>query len=408
MNLLSYSDALETVLISAIQQHLPGETVPLVLSSGRTLSEPIVAAEAIPPVANSAMDGYAILAEDVTTATVETPATLRIIGEAAAGSVYTGTVGRGQAVRIMTGGVVPEGANAVVEVEATSEEDGTVRIRRSVNIGESIRKAGEDIRIGTEVIPSGKRITPGDIGVLASLGITNIPVRVKPKVGLLATGNEVVEPFRKPAPGQVRNSSMPALYAALTEAGAEPIDLGIVGDDREALLDALEQGLRFDLLITTGGVSAGSYDLVQHLLPELGVEVKFHQVNIKPGKPMLFGTYGSGEESTMVFGLPGNPVSTLVTFRQFVLPAIRALLGQTVYEVPVRAELEHQIRKNDTRRHFIRGILHAGPDGRLLVSSTGTQSSGAMSSMSLANCLIVVDEEVKLLNRGEHVTVEIL
>jgi len=408
MSLLAYSEALEIVLISAMQRRLPSETVPLVLSAGRTLAEPIVAAESIPPLANSAMDGYAVLAEDVTTATVEAPVPLRVIGESAAGSVFSGTVGRGEAVRIMTGGLLPEGANAVVEVEVTSETDGTVLVRRRVGIGESVRRAGEDVEIGTEVIPSGKRITPGDIGVLATLGVTNVPVRVKPKVGLLATGNEVVEPFRKPAPGQVRNSSMPALYAALAESGAEPIDLGIVGDEPEALRDALEGGLRFDLLLTTGGVSAGSYDLVQHLLPELGMEVKFHGVNIKPGKPILFGVHAPEEETTLVFGLPGNPVSTLVTFRQFVLPAIRALLGQTVSEVPVRAELEHRIRKNDTRRHFIRGILHAGPDGRLLVSSTGTQSSGAMSSMSLANCLIVVDEEVTLLERGEHVTVELL
>ncbi len=324
MALISYSDA-----VAIIHQHttreLPVETVPLVLAAGRVLASPLVAEENIPSRPNSAMDGYALLAEDLAGASVEQPARLRLIGESSAGSLFQGCVGRGEAVRIMTGGVIPDGANAVIEVEATSEADGIVEARRGVRPGASIRNVGEDMAAGDEVIAAGKKLTPGDIGVLASLGVVNVPVRVKPKIGILSTGSEVIEPFRSPAPGQVRNSTAPALYAACMELGAEPIDLGIARDDREELEEKLEEGLRYDILITTGGVSAGAYDYVQRILPELGVEVRFHKVAIKPGKPILFGTFGDGDQRTLVFALPGNPVSTLLTFREFVAPAVRTM-----------------------------------------------------------------------------------
>ncbi len=405
--MISYEEALD-IALAAVQQDIPEETVPLVLSLGRVLSKPIVASENIPARANSAMDGYAVLAEDVTQATVETPAKLQVIGESAAGSMFEGTVGRGQAVRIMTGGIVPDGANAVIEVESTSEADGIVDVRRAVSLGTSVREAGEDIRAGEEIIPQGKRLRSGDIGVLASLGVTNVPVRVKPKVGIIATGNEIVDPVVTPKPGQIRNSSTPALYAACTEAGAEPVDLGIAGDDREELEEKLEIGLRYDILLTTGGVSAGEYDLVQHVLPEMGVDVLFHKVRIKPGKPVLFGTRADDGKQTLVFGLPGNPVSSLVVFRQFVVPVIHGLLGQQNPRVRVPARLATTIKKDDNKRHFVRGVLHTSPDGTLLVDRTGTQSSGALSSMSIANCLIIIEESAQELPAGTTVMVELL
>jgi molybdopterin molybdotransferase len=405
--MISYSEALSSIT-NSIQRTMPMETVPLVLARGRILAQPIVAGENVPASANSAMDGYAIHAEDVSQASVESPATLRVIGEAAAGSVFDGMVGRGDAVRIMTGGLVPEGATAVVEVEATSEADGLVQVRRAVRSGESIRNAGEDVRAGAEVIAAGKRITPGDVGLLATLGITNVPVRVRPTVGILSTGNEIVEAFRVPGPGQVRNSSSPALYAACSDAGVEPIDLGIARDDRDELYDNLEQGLRFDVLLTTGGVSAGAYDYVQHLLPELGVEIQFHKTNIRPGKPLLFGTYGEGQDQTLVFGLPGNPVSSLVTFQIYVIPALRKLSGEVGQPTRIHARLTEEIRKHDSKRHFIRGILSNDAAGDLVVRKTGTQSSGAMSSMSLANCLIIIGEEVERVDAGKMVEVEML
>lgn len=405
--MISYSEALRTVLDN-VRTDLPTETVPLVLSQGRVLAEDIVATEDIPAEANSAMDGFAVRAEDVTGADAASPVELRIIGEASAGAPFRESVGSGEAVRIMTGGIVPYGADAVIEVESTTEAGEFVHVMRSLQPGASIRKAGDDLRKGEKAISSGKTIVAGDIGVLASLGVTNVPVRVKPKVGILATGNEVVEPHRTPLQGQLRNSSGPALFAACVAAGAEPIDLGIAGDNRDDLEEGLENGLRFDILVTTGGVSAGAYDLVQHLLPEMGVEIRFHKVNIKPGKPILFGLFQPDDRRTLVFGLPGNPVSSLVTFHGFVAPAIRAMLGASPDPIRLTARLEEPYAKRDGRRHSVRGVVRLRPDGVLTVRTTGTQSSGAMSSMSRANCLVIVDEATEHLETGTDVTVELL
>lgn len=405
--MISFADARRIISESATRA-MSAETVPLVLAAGRVLAQPIVASESVPPAANSAMDGYALIAADTAGATMESPVRLTVIDEASAGTVAVRAVGPRQAIRIMTGGMIPEGADAVIEVEATSESDGIVSVARAVRRGEAVREAGDDMRAGERVIDEGKRLTPGDIGVLAALGIVNVPVRVQPKVGILATGNEIVEPWRQPAQGQLRNSSAAALYAFCSESGAEPIDLGIARDDRDELAEKLEGGLRFDILLTTGGVSAGAYDYVQHLLPAAGVDVRFHTVNMKPGKPVLFGVHAEGPDETLVFGLPGNPVSTLVTFRQFVLPAIRALMRQTTEPLRLTAELETPLRKSDDKRHFLRGILRRDDDGALKVGSTGTQSSGAMSSMSRANCLIVLAESDRSKDTGEIVEVEML
>lgn len=404
--MILYREALR-IILDEIRDTLPTETTPLVLSAGRVLAQDIVAAENIPSMPNSAMDGYAVCTTDLAQASSQDPIQLRVIGEVAAGAPFAGEVNSGEAVRIMTGGIIPNGADGIIEVESTSEENGVVSVHRSILPGNSIRSAGEDIQAGQVVIAKGKKIGPGDIGVLASLGVTNVPVRVKPKVAILSTGNEVIEAHKTPSPGQLRNSSGPALYAACVETGGEPIDIGIAGDDRDQLEDGLEQGLRFDILLTTGGVSAGAYDLVQHLLPELGVEICFHKVNIKPGKPVLFGLYKEGGQRTLVFGLPGNPVSSLVTFYGLVAPAIRAMLGAWPEPLQLSAELEEDIIKKDGKRHSIRGILRHH-QGSLLVRTTGTQSSGAMSSMSKGNCLIIVDEETSEIRKGTLVTVELL
>ena len=404
--MILYREALQ-IILNEIQDTLPTETTPLVLSAGRVLAQDITATENIPPMPNSAMDGYAVCAADLEQASSKTPVQLRVIGEVAAGTPFTGEVHAGEAVRIMTGGIVPSGADGVIEVESTSEEDGRVSAYRPIPVGTAIRKAGEDIQSGQVVIAKGKKIGPGDIGVLASLGVTNVPVRVKPKIAILSTGNEIIEAHRAPLPGQLRNSSGPALYAACVETGGEPIDIGIAGDYRDQLEDGLEQGLRFDILLTTGGVSAGVYDLVQHLLPELGVEICFHKINIKPGKPVLFGVYKEGGQRTLVFGLPGNPVSSLVTFYGLVAPAIRTMLEAWPEPLQLSATLEEDIIKHDGKRHSIRGVLRHN-HGSLLVRTTGTQSSGAMSSMSKANCLIIVDEETTEIRKGTLVTVELL
>lgn len=404
--MVSYSEALQ-IIMSEILTELPMERVPLVLSLGRRLAEGIVAEENIPALPNSAMDGYAVQWHDTSGASETDPLRLRVIGESSAGEPFHEVVGSGQAVRIMTGGILPKGADAVIEVESTEEEGEFVVVKREIGLGTAVRSPGEDIRAGEEIIPAGKRLEPGDIGILASLGITNVPVRVKPKVGIIATGNEVIDPHRKPEVGQIRNSGGPALFAACVQAGAEPIDLGIVGDDREELLDALETGLQYDILLTTGGVSAGRYDLVQHLLPELGVEIRFHKVNIRPGKPVLFGVLKEGDRKTLAFGLPGNPVSSLVTFLTFVVPILEKMLGGTYRPNSLQARSEETILKNDAKRHFLRGIL-SYKDGEPYVRRTGTQSSGAMSSMSRANCLILFEEEKNRIASGDLVEVYLL
>jgi molybdopterin molybdotransferase len=403
---ISFSDALRTIADSATRV-MPVETVPLVLAASRVLAEPIVAGENIPAAANSAMDGYAVRAEDTAGASHDAPRRLVVVDEASAGSLAGRSVAPGEAIRIMTGGLIPDGADAVVEVESTSETDGVVAVRRAVRTGEAIRLPGEDMRAGETAIEAGRRLRAGDIGVLAALGIVNVPVRVAPKIGILSTGNEIVEAFRRPAAGQLRNSSSPALYALCAEAGSEPIDLGIARDDRAELEEKLEQGLRFDVLVTTGGVSAGQYDFVQQILPELGVEVRFHKVAIKPGKPVLFGVYAAGQEQTLVFSLPGNPVSTLVAFHQFVRPALRALMREHGEPMRLRASLGTPLRKSDDKRHFVRGIVSRTERGELEVVSTGTQSSGAMSSMSRANCLIVLAEDDRSKAAGDLVEVEL-
>jgi len=405
--MISYQHAYELVRQAASGRVTPAENVPLVLAAGRVLARDIVSQEPLPAQDNSAMDGYAIVATDSIGATVECPVRLRVIGESAAGSPFGDYVDRGMAIRIMTGAVVPDGADSVVEVEATKEGDGYVTIRREVAVGHAVRHIGEDIHAGDVAIECGTRIAPSHIGLLAALGITSVPVRARPIVGILSTGSELLEPHRTPVPGQIRNSSQPALYAACQAAAAEPVMLGIVGDDREALKDAIQEGLRYDILMTTGGVSAGAYDYVTDLLPELGVEVIFHHVAIRPGAPILFGVHGAGDQRCLVFGLPGNPVSTLVTFEIFVRHALASLTGELPWVDTFPARLEVGIHKKDAKRHFVRGLV-AGDKGELTVRPASTQSSSAMTSLSRANCLIVVDEASREVTAGATVLVKML
>lgn len=400
--MLTYSEALEIVIREASAGDLPMETTPLVLSAGRILASDIIATESLPSFDNSAMDGYAIVASDTAGATTEAPVTLRVIGESAAGAPFPGSIDRSMAVRIMTGAAVPTGADGVVEVETTHEADGYVTIRQEIQPGRSIRLAGEDITEGGLALGRGTKITPGGISLLAALGVTMVPVRVKPIVGILSTGNELVEPHRTPGPGQLRNCSLPALYAACREAGAEAVAIGIVSDDRDELREKIEEALRYDILLTTGGVSAGAYDYVTTLLPELGVDILFHRIAIRPGSPLLFGVHRDAAHATLVFGLPGNPVSTLVTFDRFVRPAIRHLLTETTPSLELRAALDVDIRKKDVKRHFVRGVVEER-DGALHVRPTATQSSGAVTSIASANCLIVLEEDVHDVAAGSSV-----
>lgn len=402
--MISYDNALATVLAS-VSRTTGSESVPLVLSAGRILASAITAHEDYPAEANSAMDGFAVRAADVAGASQQNPVRLRLVGEAPAGDPFDGVLGQGEAVAIMTGGLVPEGADAVVQVEVTEREGRDVLIYRATPADTAIRPAGEDLRAGEEILRPGRRITPADIGVLATLGYSGVPVRIKPKVALLSTGSELVEVAATPSRGQLRNSSGPALIAALTAAGVETIDLGIVGDDRQELESMVETGLQYDMLVTTGGVSAGEFDYVQHIFPEAGVEIGFHGVAIKPGKPVMFGTRDDGDLRTWVFGLPGNPVSSLVTFELFVRPLIAALLGEDLADRSFAARLDGRISGRKERRGFQRGRLSVTEEGVRMVTPLAVQSSGAMSSLSRGDALIVVPEGSEGIEEGETVTV---
>ena len=381
----------------------PLETITLSLEKARgfVLAEDIIAGENIPPFDNAGMDGYAVIAQD----TVTTPVQLRVINEIPAGSVSNQRLQRGEAMAIMTGAKIPEGCDAVVQIEWTGKrDDRSVTVMQPVVTGHNIRRAGNDIKVNSKVLQAGDLIRPQEIGVLASLGKRFVKIYRPPTVAILVTGNEIVE-INKPVPdGKIRNSNMHMLNALVAELGCETVDLGIARDDEADLVKKITEGLRADVLITSGGVSVGKYDLVIQTMIKLGVEQKFWKVNIKPGMPFMFGMYGK----VPVFGLPGNPVSTFVTFVQFVQPALLRMMGRNkINRFTVQARLMEQIRKEDGKRHFVRGVLREEKD-EFIVQTTGVQPSNVLTSISKANCLIIIPEEQSTVNPGDIVQVELL
>jgi molybdopterin molybdotransferase len=398
--MLNVAQALDIILSSVAI--VPRELLSLSDAHRRILADAVIASEDIPPFDNSAVDGYAVRFEDVSSPSV----ILNIVGEVGAGETTSPEVRTGEAVRIMTGGKVPAGANAVVPVEGTEPVDPThVRVSRAISLGQNIRRAGEDIQKGERVLNAGLELRAAELGVLASLGRKSVEVYRRPRAAFLATGNELIDVDEPLQGGKIRNSNSYTLRALIEEAGAIPLDLGIARDDAAELRAKLLKGFDAEALITSGGVSVGRYDLVQEVLEGLGVEIKFWKVNMKPGMPFLFGMY----HTTPVFGLPGNPVSTMVTFLQLVRPALRRMMGVSVSEkrIPIRAELAEDIEKTDGKRHFLRGVAETR-NGILTVRTTETQSSGVLTSLVKANCLIVVPEDTDLLRSGDFVEIEFL
>lgn len=318
--MLDVNSALEIVLGRA--SPLPTEIVLLQQAPGRVLAEPVASDIDLPPYTKALMDGYAVRSADCVSPTV-----LTVIEEVAAGRLPTLVVGPGDATRIMTGAPVPDGADAVIPHEETEAAGNSVRLRRAVKAGESILPRGREMRTGEVVVPVGTRLTPQAIGLLAAVGRTGVRVHRAPKLAILATGDELVEAAERPGPGQIRNSNGPMLWALAGRAGAAVEYLGIAPDEREGLRRLVARGLdSADVLVLAGGVSAGKFDLVPEVLKELGVTAHFHKVRLKPGKPLLFGT----RESALVFGLPGNPVSSFVGFELFVRPALRKMMGEAL------------------------------------------------------------------------------
>ena len=372
-------------------------------AQGLLLAENIVADFPLPSFDNSAMDGYAVRAIDTCDASKDEPLQLQVVGDIAAGAKTRSGMGPGLAMRIMTGAPIPAGADAVIPLEDTDRGLARVSILRPVRTGECVRRAGEDIGAGDPALGAGAALGPQQLGLLAALGRDRVIVRPRPRVIILSTGSELIEVGKRPAFGEVIDSNSYMIAAAAKDAGADARRIGIVVDDHAKLLDALEsQLLRADVLVTTGGVSMGAYDVVKEALTELGT-VEFTRVAMQPGKPQGFGHIGN---KIPIFCLPGNPVSSLVSFEAFVRPAIRKLLGKRQLErSTVQAVAIEGTRSPRGIRQYRRGVLHREASGGYGVSFVGGAGSHLVASLALSNCLVVIPEEETEVTAGSLVTV---
>jgi molybdopterin molybdotransferase len=373
---------------------------------GCILAEDVVADRSLPMFDNASHDGYAVRAEDISSASEHAPVDLPVTGDIPAGRPSTVSLQPGTAMRIMTGAPVPRGADSVVPVEWTDAGLAQVSINRPAGIGAHVRPTGADVRAGDKVLASGSRLGPPQIGLLAAVGRDRVVCRPKPRVVVLSTGSELVEPGVALEPGQISESNSFALTTAAREAGALAFRVGIVPDDPRQLIDTIEdQLIRSDLLVTTGGVSAGAYDVVKEVLSRLGT-VTFDKVAMQPGMPQGRGSIGP--DRTPIFTLPGNPVSAYVSFEVYVRPVIRKLLGVEPLNRPtVRAVCTQQLHSPEGKRQFARGWLSV-EDGRYVVKPVGAQGSHLVNDLAHANCLIVVPESVTVVPEGGAVTVMVL
>ena len=365
---------------------LPTEHVPLFNAAGRTLAADLTSPVDHPSADNSALDGYACRAADTVQASRDAPVTLRLVGDIPAGSTFDGTVGPGEAVGIYTGAAVPRGADAIIGVEHTEASVDAVRLFRPANPAD-IRPRGQDLRRGEVYLTRGQRLTGAAVGIAAAMGYAEVPVTQRPRVGVMATGDEIVEPGKPIRDGQVYNSNAYALAALVTSAGGEAVPLPNVKDDLETLKTSLST-LQLDLLLTSGGVSMGRYDFVRDLLIGHGT-VYFWKVAIKPGGPVMFGRYGK----LPMLGLPGNPVSSLVVFRLLGEAFLGASLGSSEkvpYDVRIPAVAGTPFKGSGFKETFARVTLSFDAEGRTVASSTGNQSSGVLRSLLLADALAVV------------------
>jgi molybdopterin molybdotransferase len=388
--------------VLSVVHTLPGLELGLMDAHGCVLAEDVTAPAPLPGFDNSAMDGYAVRVDDLATV----PVVLPVVGDVAAGPASPLRVQPGLCVRIMTGAMMPAGADAVVPVEWTDGGVAQVRIDRRPEVGAFVRRAGEDVAAGTVVLATGTHLGAAQIGLAAAVGRSRLIVRPRPRVVVVSTGSELVEPGEPIGPGQIQDSNSPALTAAAIEAGAIAYRVGIVPDDPRRLADTLEDQLvRADVLVTSGGVSVGAYDVVKEVLSRLGT-VSFDKVAMQPGMPQGFGTIGP--DHTPVFGLPGNPVSALVSFEAFVRPALRTMLDAQPIERPrVQAITDVALDSSPGKRSFLRVALEVR-DGAYRVHPVSGPGSHLLAGMARANALAVVPEDVVRIEAGQPVEVLVL
>ena len=412
--MLDVEEALERIMTFFVP--LPAVDVPLLEALGQVLAVPLVAPISIPPLDNSAMDGYALRAADIVQAGGNSPADLRVIGHIPAGTVSDQTVEPGTALRIMTGAPIPDGADTVVAFEDTDEVERRdaggsmekVGVRLAAEIGENIRPAGEDVQQGSIVLESGTVLRASELGVAASLGMETVPVIRRPVVAVLATGDELLEPGEAHQPGKIYNSNNYSVAASVSACGGVPRVIGVARDTEASVEEALSLALDADMVITTAGVSKGDYDFVKDVLANRG-EIALWSVRMRPAKPLAFGALDApGGRRVPHLGLPGNPVSALVAFEQFARPAIRKMMGKELTPRPtVQAILDDPINNYDGRRVYARVVVYR-ENGEYRARLTGNQSSGVLTSMARANGLAICPDDRSRLESGETATVQML
>lgn len=416
-SMISVEEARERIL--SFFSRLEPETRPVLDALGQVLAADVVAPFDIPPLDNTAMDGYAVRAADTTGATEDAPRELRVIGDLAAGYVSEAAVGPGEAVRIMTGAPMPPGADAVVPFEETDEplrevnerpqKGGTVRVLKAANVAANIRFRAEDVRAGNVVIPAGRVVRASEVGVLASMGVSDVTVYRRPVVAILSTGDEITEPGQPLLPGRIYDANAYSVAALVRKYGGTPKLLGIAHDTVEDLTAKIREGMEADMIVTSAGVSRGDFDVVKDVLAREGA-IDFWTVRMKPGKPLAFGAFRAPDGRRVPhLGLPGNPVSSMVSFELFGRPAVFTMLGRGDWERPVvRAITRDAVRNTDARRFYARCIVTRGDDGRWYADLTGPQGSGILTSMSAANALTIIPEDVPVANPGDEIDVMML
>ena len=400
--MINFEEAILNVLSNT--KEIGKERVCLENALGRILAEDIEVKEDIPTFNNSAMDGYAVIEEDIKGASEDKPAELKLTGTESAGGKGGIKVNRGEAVKIFTGGMLPEGADTVVPVEYVKEIDGKIYVYKSFKKGSNVRYKGEEVKKGERILKRGIEITPYEIGLLAQLNRTYVWVGAKPKVSVLSTGDELLELGEEEQNGnKIRSSNNYMLLSLIKKAGGDPVNLGIIEDNPEKIKIAFAGFERYDIFITTGGVSKGEKDFIKEIVKELGINIKFHGVLIKPAKPVMFGIYGNRK---LFFGLPGNPVSSAIAFDLFVYPAIKKMMGAlNIFPERLKARLLKGFsRKNSDRKEFLRVKLWF-EGNEAVCYPLEKQGSHMLTSMTEANAYAILDIGVTEVKEGETLEV---